>query len=607
MFFLDPKIFLNLPIEMLEAYLVLLAVGLSFVRPRLASAWFGAAESFIVHLAQRQYLAVMAVGLAGLAARAAVLPILPVPVPSIHDEFENLLMADTYSHFRITNRPHPMWIHFETFHVLQEPTYTGIVPPAQGLLLAAGKLLGGHPFVGVWLSIGIMCAAICWMLQGWLPPRWALLGGLLAVMRFAVFSYWSSSYWGGAVAATAGALVLGSFPRIKKRQRVLDAVLMGLGLAILANNRPYEGLVLSLPAAIGFGLWMMGKKRPPMNVALRNVALPVALILGVTASAMGYYNWRVTGNPFRTPYEVSMASVNPVPYFPWQPLRPIPEYRYKVIRDFYLHWVLPQYEKVHSFHGLATDALLKIKRLVAFYLGIAFEVPLILAILMGGFRCVFLSRLRFLFLTFVVALSGLLLEVQFLPHYAAPITSIVLAFVVQGIRYGRVWGRHRRPIGLLAMRAVPIICLASLLVGAYQISGGYYMVRDWPHSWYSVRIGNVDRAHLLAKLEKEAGQHLIFVRYEPGHYVHEEWVYNASDIDGAKVIWARDIDSVHNQELIDYFHGRHLWLLEPDKMRTSLLPYPLLIEHLQLSAVNPVSPDVQNPGSAPDVVDTQGK
>src|SRR5207302_8942896 len=264
---------------------VVAAVGIAFARPQLGSKWFRAAERALGELALRRRTAVLVVGLAALVGRAAALPIVPVPKPFIHDEFSHLLAADTFAHGRLANPTHPMWVHFETFHVIQKPTYASMYPPAQGLALAAGRALGGHPFVGVWLSMGVMCAAICWMLQGWLPPGWALAGGALAVLRFAFVNYWSSSYLGGTLAAAGGALALGALPRIRghtlraghgRRSQIAAtgfSLIMGLGLALLANSRPYEGLVLSLPVGVAFAVWLLKQRGPTLATAIKRGVL----------------------------------------------------------------------------------------------------------------------------------------------------------------------------------------------------------------------------------------------------------------------------------------------------------------------------------------------
>jgi len=107
---------------------------------------------------------VLIIGFLVIAGRLSLLGISGIPQPAIADEFSYLFMADTFAAGRLTNPPHPLWTHFEPLFVLSHPTYASVYPVAQGLILAAGKLIIGSYWAGVLAAAAILGMAICWML-----------------------------------------------------------------------------------------------------------------------------------------------------------------------------------------------------------------------------------------------------------------------------------------------------------------------------------------------------------------------------------------------------------------------------------------------------------
>ena len=262
--------------HILTGLVVLIGLAAAFFAPQFGSGPLSTIEKFGVRLAERKRLAIVSIAIAALLVRVSLLWLVPVPVAEIHDEFSYLLAGDTFAHGRLTNPPHPMWVYFETFHVIQQPTYMSKYPPAQGAVLALGRILG-HPWIGVLFSVAGMCAAVLWMLQGWLPARWALLGGILVLLRFAIFGFWINSYWGGALSAIGGALVIGALPRVIHFRRPRDATIMGIGATILVNSRPFEGFVFCLPVAAVLVLWLLRNMQRDLSEILRRVVFPLCV------------------------------------------------------------------------------------------------------------------------------------------------------------------------------------------------------------------------------------------------------------------------------------------------------------------------------------------
>ena len=495
--------------------------------------------------------------------RVMLLGIQPIPTPATHDEFSYLLAADTFASGRLTNPTPPMWEHFETFHELMQPTYMSIYPPAQGSLLAAGKVLTGKPWWALWASIGVMCAALTWMLQAWLPLRWALLGGVLAGLQFGFEHYWINEYWGGSVAAIGGCLALGAAGYLRRRLRVGYSIILGLGLGVLACSRPFEGLVLSSVLAGIALVWLRKRYRQPgfLRRFAITVLAPGVVIAAAGAAFLGIESRAVSGSPLQLPHEVYRHQVAISPSFAFEPPRTNVTYRHEVLRKFFVDWE-PEYQDAKDWgtlKGLLPGMKARIRTIGACYFPLAPYLPIaLISLLAAGFR-----KTRALGVAVGVSFAATVLANWTVPHYLAPVLGAMMAVHLQFLRFVRTRTWNGRPVGRWVFAGIVMLLAIVFAIRIEQRAG--VPGKAWA----------VDRERIRRKLEAAPGEHLILVRYRPNHELTDEWVFNGPDIPGQKVIWARAMTPAQDQELVDYYHDRRIWILDADAQPAALMPREL--------------------------------
>lgn len=491
-----------------------------------------------------------------------------IPEPAVNDEFVYLLGADTFAHGRLTNPPPPLPEFFESPHLLVTPTYASKYPPAQSIVLAIGQVLGGHPIWGVWLSCGLFAAALCWMLQSCSSPRWALAVTIVAIMTRGISTYWAQSYWGGMVAAMGAALVLGAAHRTLRAPGVATSLLMGLGLVILANSRPFEGGILAVMIAPGFTWWLFASDQVPFRMKLRRCVIPCGCVLLAGALWMALYNQAVTSSVLLHPYELHNrqyfgqgAFIFSELYEPERHPHPRVAAAYAAQRHPTARGATLANEFVRNFLSRTQRSLEAVFTLTSSgdYEGEVKKSILWLALFvmipMFGSRWAMFCGAAFL----AVSAGGALTRWWF-PHYSAPAVPLVLSLVASGLR------QLSLPVGRKARAGLAPFAVATLAVAAVSLPAIRAIGAGRPSPDERVPTMNreyVDpiraRAKAIAQLDREPGKKLVFVdaARDANHY---EWVYNAADLASANILFVHDLGDEKNRQLIALTSDRSAWI-----------------------------------------------
>ncbi len=504
------------------------------------------------------------------------------PAPNLHDDFGNLLIADTLLHGRFANPVPPAAESIESFHVITNPSYASKFPIGIGATLATGRLIFGTFNAGLWLSAALGSASIVWMLMACFNRKWAWTLGMLVALHPIWQNGWSQEYTHGWLAMAGMAIVLGGVLRLRKldftsdkvwRLLTRNGVMIATGAIMLMFSRPFEGALLtsivSLPVAIK--LLQSGSLRVQ---SFYWASVPALIIFSSGLAIQANINRSITGSAFRMPYQLHEAQYGVAPVFIWQkPHEPTLGHRYPEQIEFHRGWSMDAYKSANSPLGYSQLFSHRLQFIVQNW-GTWFAIiPLTVLGLPRERR-----RFGYLFVAACVAIFAINCIPWIATTYVAPLIPLAIVLVCASLRG---WLRvlsvfvHKNstegnqpsaPSQRIRLeRLVMVLLIAVQCVGLVAATvGRVQAIQSQAPDWATQRLELVER------LNRVNGNQLVLVRYELGHSVHREWVFNGADPAHSKIMWARWSEEL-NESVLSAYPNRKVWILDVAKNDATML------------------------------------
>jgi hypothetical protein len=524
-------------------------------------------------LAQNDATLILALILATILLRVATLPWYPIPAPYVHDEFSNLLGAETFSLGRLTNPPLLFPESFREIHVLSEPTRMMKYQPALSFFLTLGMVIFGNAYWGVVLCMALMVGSSYWAIKAWTNTPIGLAAAAFILVLLRAPHYWMNSYWGAGPIVLASFLMLGAYAHIILHHRFTYSWIAMTGIILAAISRPFEGVILILCLTMGAIFAIVRFERKTLIRFLKQAAPPFIILGTVYAAFQLYYNYRITGSWWTLPYMLydALYGVSPVFIFG----HPKPEhFSSHYMMQSVQTWEMENYiNKSFSiafvaFIGVLSEIFM-IDRTPFIFITTVLLITLLTAaiplpgyFLIKGYRCknIYSGENTVLYVCCFALTSVFFITSYSLPHYLGPYFVVFILMICRWI-YGRCQSSLRPDIPKSAQISYLSIMLIIAIFPGTTYAG---FAKHW-------HVREVTRE----KLESITGKDLVFVdqREEAkDSSLHENWVYNPADFDAAPVLWAWYLSPKENQKVIAHYSDRKIWYISP-RYEGKLMPY----------------------------------